>query len=93
MKISIIIPVFNVQDYIAECLDSIIKNNYSNLEVICIDDASNDNSYSILEKYAEKYDFIKIYRNENKNTMTLITCTKDDDTKQTIYILELDSVE
>ncbi len=64
MKISIIIPVFNVQDYIAECLDSIIKNNYSNFEIICIDDASNDNSYSILEKYAEKYDFIKIYRNE-----------------------------
>lgn len=51
-------------------------------------------NYKIVNIYTDTKDgTVTIYRNENKNTMTLITCTKDDDTKQTIYILELDSVE
>lgn len=53
-KISIIIPVYKVENYIARCLDSLISQTYSNLEIICIDDGSPDKSGDILDKYAEK---------------------------------------
>ena len=51
-------------------------------------------NYKIVNIYTDNKDgTVTIYRDESKNTMTLITCTKDDDTKQTIYILELVNVE
>ena len=53
-KISVIIPVFNTGKYIAQCLDSLIKQTYKELEIICIDDGSNDNSADIISKYAQK---------------------------------------
>lgn len=55
MSISIIVPIYNVEKYLAECLDSIYKLNISDMEVILIDDGSIDESYSIAEKYAKKY--------------------------------------
>lgn len=53
-KVSIIIPVYNVENYLAECLDSIIKQTYNNLEIICVNDASPDRSAKILNDYAQK---------------------------------------
>ena len=53
-KISVIIPVYNVERYLERCLDSIVSNSYEDLEIICINDGSTDNSYEILRKYAEK---------------------------------------
>ena len=51
-------------------------------------------NYKIVNIYTDTKDgTVTIYRDETKNTMTLITCTKDDETKQTIYIFELDSIE
>ena len=52
--VSIIIPVYNVEKYLEECLDSILKQTYKNIEVICVNDGSTDNSLNILEKYAVK---------------------------------------
>ena len=49
--ISVIIPVYNTEKYISRCLDSIIKNEYQDLEIICINDGSTDNSLSILKDY------------------------------------------
>ena len=49
--VSIVIPVFNVEKYLSECLDSVISQNYDNLEIICVNDGSTDNSYRILERY------------------------------------------
>ena len=56
-KISIIIPCYNAEQYIKKCLDSIINQTYGidNLEVICINDASNDNTFGILCEYESKY--------------------------------------
>lgn len=53
--ISIIIPIYNVETYLAECLDSIYKLNIKDMEVILIDDGSTDESYKIARTYAEKY--------------------------------------
>lgn len=64
-KISVLIPIYNVEKYLAECLDSIINQTYSDLEIICINDGSTDNSLSIINKYAKLDDRIVLLNNEN----------------------------
>lgn len=53
-KVSVIIPVYNVEDYLEECLDSVLNQTLRDIEVICIDDGSSDNSLEILKEYAQK---------------------------------------
>ncbi len=53
--ISVIIPCYNVEKYISECLESIIHQTYSNWEIICVDDGSKDTTLSILKSYQEKH--------------------------------------
>lgn len=53
-KISVIIPVYNVEKYLRRCLESIINNTYKNIEIICVNDGSPDNSLNILNEYAAK---------------------------------------
>ena len=60
--VSIIVPVYNVENYLEECLQSIEKQTYKNLEVILVNDGSTDLSYSICEKYAKKNGWILINR-------------------------------
>lgn len=62
-KVSVIIPVYNVERYLARCLDSVINQTFTNIEIICIDDASTDGSLHILDEYAEKECRLKILRN------------------------------
>lgn len=64
-EISIIVPVYNVQDYIKRCLDSILAQNFSDFEVICVDDGSKDSSGSICDEYAGKDSRIKVFHIEN----------------------------
>ena len=64
--ISIIIPIFNQEDYIHICLNSLIKQSYENFEAICIDDASIDKTAKILDYFSKKDSRIKIYKNKTK---------------------------
>ncbi len=64
--ISIIIPVHNVEAYLSECLDSVIGQSHSNIEILCIDDASADGSLTILKKYQKKDKRIIVFNNETK---------------------------
>ena len=66
MKISVIIPVYNVEKYLRECLDSVINQTYKDLEIICVNDASTDSSLSILEEYALKDSRIKVFNNDKR---------------------------
>lgn len=50
-KISVIVPVYNVDDYLGNCIDSILKQTYPNLELILVDDGSTDKSLKICNKY------------------------------------------
>ncbi|MBO4712070.1 glycosyltransferase family 2 protein [bacterium] len=66
-KISIIIPVYNVEKYLRECLDSCINQTLKDIEIICVDDYSTDNSFKILEEYQQNDSRIKIFKQaENK---------------------------
>ena len=61
-KVSVLVPIYNSEKYIKRCLESIINQTYKNLEILLIEDGSEDNSYNIIKKYQEKDDRIKIYQ-------------------------------
>ena len=63
--VSVIVPVYNVEKYLEQCLDSILNQSLDNIEVICVDDGSTDNSPDILKRYAEKDQRIHIVYQEN----------------------------
>lgn len=64
-KVSVIIPVYNVEKYLSECLDSALNQTLTDLEIICVNDGSTDSSLSILGKYAAKDNRIVIINKEN----------------------------
>ncbi len=63
--VSILIPVYNVEPYLRQCLDSIVNQTYKNLQVVIIDDGSKDGSPAICDEYADKYNFVEVYHQEN----------------------------
>ncbi|MBR3769372.1 MAG: glycosyltransferase [Lachnospiraceae bacterium] len=63
--VSIVVPVYNVEDYLDNCIRSIIAQTYSNLEVILVDDGSTDKSGEICDKYANQDNRITVYHKEN----------------------------
>ena len=64
-KVSIIIPTYNVEMYLVECMDSVVNQTLKDIEIICINDGSTDSSLEILKGYAEKDDRIIIVDKEN----------------------------
>ena len=68
-KITVVVPVYNVEKYLERCIDSIINQTYKNLEILLVYDVSKDNSVNICKKYAKKYKkFIKLFHNNNAET-------------------------
>lgn len=65
IKISVIVPVFNAEKYLKMCLNSLVSQTLKNIEIICIDDGSTDNSLAILDKFKSKDNRIKIIKQKN----------------------------
>ena len=65
-KVSIIVPIYNVEQYLEECMDSIVGQTLEDLEIICVNDGSTDGSLDILKKYAAADDRIIIIDKENE---------------------------
>lgn len=63
--ISVIIPVYNAERYLAQCLNSVINQTYTNLEIICVNDGSKDDSLKLLQKYARNDPRVQILDKEN----------------------------
>ena len=67
LPVHICIPIYNVQDYLKECLDSALSQTYEDISVICVDDGSTDNSSAILTEYESNYpkDKLTVIRKPN----------------------------
>lgn len=70
MDVSIIVPVFNVENYLMECLDSILSQNFHSMEIICVEDGSTDNSLELLELYEQKYFQIKVIKHDKNRGLS-----------------------
>ena len=70
MTISVVVPVYNTSIYLKECLESLIGQTYKDLEIICINDGSTDNSLEILKEFQKKDNRIKIITQENQGLST-----------------------
>ncbi|EAH6980369.1 glycosyltransferase, partial [Campylobacter jejuni] len=64
-KVGIVIPIYNVEKYLDECLQSVIDQTYTNLSIVLVNDGSNDNSLSIAKKYALQDERIIIIDKKN----------------------------
>lgn len=67
VKISVIIPVYNIEKYIRQCLDSLLCQTFVEFEIICINDGSTDQSMKILQEYSQKDNRISVYHQEHFN--------------------------
>lgn len=59
-KVSVIIPVYNVEQYLRECLDGVVGQSLKDIEIICVNDGSTDGSLDILREYASQDDRIAV---------------------------------
>ncbi len=69
-KVSIIIPVYNVERYLRECLDSVVGQTMTDIEMICIEDCSTDHSWEILQEYAQREPRMILLRNERNSGLS-----------------------
>lgn len=65
IKVSVIIPVYNVENYLKQCLDSVLNQTLKEIEIICVDDGSTDSSLSILEEYKKQDSRVKVVCQKN----------------------------
>lgn len=66
MKVSVIIPIYNGEKYLRQCMDSVINQDICSKEIICVDDGSKDMSVQIIQEYQEKYPYIKLVQQTNQ---------------------------
>ncbi len=90
VKISILVPVYNVQTYLAQCINSILEQTLSDIEVICIDDGSTDNSGSILDNLASKDSRVKVIHKKNTGYGDSMNCGLEMAQGEYIGIVESD---
>ena len=69
IKISVIIPVYNSEKYLSDCLSSVLNQTMKDIEIICINDGSTDNSLALLNDFAQKDTRMHIYSQENKGVI------------------------
>ena len=70
MKLSVIVPVYNVEDYLEQCLDSILLQNFEDMEILCVDDVSMDGSSKLLRRYASRDSRIRVLSHEKNRGLS-----------------------
>lgn len=89
VMISIIVPIYNVENYIEKCIESLVSQSFENIEIILVNDGSTDNSLDICYKYSRIYSKIKVFTQENSG----LSPTRNKGIKEAVgkYILFVDS--
>ena len=88
MKISVVIPIYNVEKYLRQALSSVVNQTYRDLDIVCVDDGSTDNSLSIIKEFAAQDNRIQVITQKNQGTY--ITRQVGANAAQGDYILFLD---
>ena len=91
-KVSVIIPVYNVEKYLRQCLDSVINQTLKDIEIICVDDGSTDSSLSILREYAQKDSRINIIDQKNQGPAIARNIGLNNASGDYILILDSDDI-
>lgn len=89
-QVSIIVPVYNVEKYLGQCLDSLVNQTFGDIEIICMDDGSTDQSGDILEEYASKDGRVKVFHKENTGYGNTMNTGLDQASGEYIAIVESD---
>lgn len=89
-EISVIIPIYNCEKYLKECLDSVVNQTFRDIEVICINDGSTDDTLRILRNYAEADKRIKIINQKNKGVSSARNAGLDKAKGEYIYFMDAD---
>lgn len=89
-KVSVLVPVYNVERYLSECLDSLINQTMKDIEIIAVDDGSTDSSGKILDEYAEKDSRIKVFHKRNTGYGNTMNVALSQATGEYVGILESD---
>ena len=66
-QMSVIIPVYNAEEYVEDCIRSVFNQGVENVEIICVDDGSSDNSVAMIQQLAEQDHRIRVVRQENRS--------------------------
>ena len=90
IKLSIIVPIYNAEQYVRQCLDSIINQTFKDIEIICVNDGSTDESFSILKEYAQNDPRIKIIHKQNFGYGHSVNIGIDNSVGEYIGIVESD---
>lgn len=91
-EISVIIPCYNQEKYIAECLESVFAQTFKDYEIIVINDGSTDNSEEIIKKYMQKHPEIKLISQENKGLVAARNTAIAQSSGKYIYPLDADDI-
>ncbi|MBO5566082.1 MAG: glycosyltransferase [Succinivibrio sp.] len=91
-KVSIVIPIYNVENYLRNCLDSVIAQTLKDIEIICVNDGSTDNSLAILKEYSEITPRIVIVDRKNSGYGSAVNAGIDKATGEYIGIVESDDI-
>ena len=89
--ISIIVPVYNVEQFLPKCIDSLINQTFKDIEIICVNDGSKDNSLKILEEYKRKDSRIKVINNKNQGPGLSRQCGLNNVDPASKYLMFCDS--
>ena len=77
-QISVIVPVYNGECYLHECIDSILNQSFTDFELILLDDGSSDKSGKICDEYAEKDQRIRVIHKDNEDPLAELKCSYND---------------
>lgn len=92
VKVSVVIPVYNVESYLEDCLNSVLHQTLTDIEVICVNDGSTDKSLSILEKYAKKDKRLTIVNQENMGHAVATNVGMTYTTGEYLFLMDSDDI-
>lgn len=91
-KVSVVIPVYNVENYLGECLDSVLGQTLREIEVLCVDDGSTDRSLEILEEYAAKDGRIRIFKGGHQGAYRARELAMKEATGEFVHLMDSDDI-